>query len=267
MRGEENVLIDTGSRGEDTDEYILPALGRLGLSLNDIAWLTNTHSHGDHIGGYSRIKELRPDLPVAAAESDAANVEDPAALAVRIRGRFPKYSPAPQSYLKGVKVDRVLADGESLIPGLRVIETPGHDSGCVCWFDEATRTLISGDSIQGNGTPAQGIGFYQSLDDYRASMKKLLSLGAENIICGHEYDRIGDVILGADRVKEALTLSLQLTDVYQDYVDRKLSAGQTDPGQIATDMIGDLGCAMPPVIFMAVYTVTNHIEKYKEKRC
>ena len=266
IKGPENVLIDTGSRGADTDEYIVPALARLGLALSDIGWLVNTHSHGDHIGGYQRIKELCPKLKVAAARSDAANVEDPAALAVRIRTRFPEYSPAPQSYLKGVRVDRVLSDGECLIPDLRVVETPGHDMGCVCWYEEKTRSLITGDSIQGNGTPAQGIGFYQSLDAYRASMKKLLALGAENIICGHDYDMIGSVIKGADKVRKALQLSLDLTDKYQDYVDKKLESGICDAGQIAKSMIEDIGCGMPPALFMAVYTVTGHIEK-SEKRC
>ena len=264
IKGSENVLIDTGSRGDDIDEYIVPALRGLGLELTDIAWLTNTHSHGDHIGGYSRIKELCPNLRIAASETDAANVENPAALAIRIHTRFPEYSPAPQSYLKGVKVDRVLADGEELIPGLRVIQTPGHDMGCVCWFEEETRTLITGDSVQGGGTPTQGIGFYQDLDIYRGSMEKLLALGAENIICGHDYDKIGSVIRGTENVEKALRLCLDITDTYQEYVDKKLDAGITNAGEIAVDMINDIGCGMPPKLFMAVYTVTGHIAKHKK---
>lgn len=262
IKGRENVLIDTGSRLDDVDEYIIPALEKLGLDLSDISWLVNTHSHGDHIGGYRRVKEICPQMRIAASKSDAANVEDPAALAVRIRTRFPKYSPAPQSYLKGVKVDRVLGDGEKLIPGLKVIQTPGHDPGCVCWFEEKTGTLITGDSVQGGGTPTQGIGFYQNLDDYRASMNKLLALKANNIICGHDYDKIGAVIKGEKEVEEALRLCLRITDTYQDYVNKKMSEGITDSGKIAVSMINDIGCGMPPALFMAVYTVTEHIKKY-----
>jgi hypothetical protein len=44
---------------------------------------------------------------------------------------------------------------------------------CVCWYDIPTKTAITGDSLQGNGTPTQGVGFYQSLDAYESSVKKL----------------------------------------------------------------------------------------------
>ena len=51
LRGEENILIDSGATARDVDEVLLPALRHLGLELADIAYLVNTHSHGDHIGG------------------------------------------------------------------------------------------------------------------------------------------------------------------------------------------------------------------------
>ncbi len=262
---DEKVLIDSGSRLEDCDEYIIPALNELGYKLEDITYLTNTHSHGDHIGSYYRIKELCPNIKVVASESDKDNVENPAQKAISIRTKYPEYSPAPQSYLKGVKVDIVLKSGESLTKRLSIIETPGHDSGCVCWYDKKTKTIITGDSIQGNGTPTQGIAFYQSLDDYRNSMHRLLNMDIDNIICGHEYDKIGSIIKGKDNVKKALELSLTITNVYQKYINNRLSEGMNSAGDIAVKMINDLGCGMPPKLFMAVYTVNEHINKYKEE--
>lgn len=260
--GEEKVLIDTACNEHDVKDVIVPALKELGLTLNDIDWLTNTHSHGDHIGGYETVKALCPTIKVAASETDYINVEDPASLAIKIRGRYPKYSPAPQSFLKGVKVDKILKDGEMLGDRLKLITTPGHDEGCVCFYDLKTKTIISGDSIQGNGATTQGVGFYQTLDGYRSSMKKLLELDAENILCGHHYDMIGSSIVGKENVKKALNLCLELTDKYQAYVDEKLNAGISDPGEIAKSMVIDIGCGMPPMLFMAVYTVCQHIEKH-----
>jgi hydroxyacylglutathione hydrolase len=262
IKGQQKVLIDSGWRKEDVDEYIIPALKKLKLSLDDIDWLCNTHSHGDHIGGFARLKEIYPELKVAVAENDSANVQDPASLAIKIRTKYPKFSPEPQSYLKGIKVDRILKDGENLTERLTVYQTAGHDDGCVCWFDKETKTIISGDSIQANGTPAQGIGFYQSLSKYRNSMRKLLELEAENIICGHDYDKIGSIILGKKKVKKALRLCLKITDDYQQYVDDKLNHGIKAPEKIAVDMINDLGCGMPERLFMALYTVNQHINEY-----
>lgn len=262
--GEKKILIDSGSRLLDCDEFIIPALNKLGYKLEDITYLTNTHSHGDHIGSYYRIKELCPSIKVVASESDAYNVENPAAKAISIRTKYPKYSPAPQSYLQGVKVDIVLKDYEYINDRICMIQTPGHDKGCVCLYDKYTNTIISGDSIQGNGTPTQGVAFYQSLDDYRHSMHKLLDLHASNIICGHDYDKIGAIIKGEDNVKKALELSLKITDDYQKYVDNQLEKGINIDGDIAVNMINDLGCGMPPKLFMAVYTVNEHINKNKE---
>jgi hydroxyacylglutathione hydrolase len=266
VNGKEKVLIDSGWRSEDVDNLIVPALKNLNLSLKDIGWLCNTHSHGDHIGGFIRLKELYPDLKVAAAENDYKNVQNPASLAIRIRTKYPIFSPEPQSYLKGVKVDRILKCGEALTERLCVYQTPGHDEGCVCWYDKKTKTLITGDSLQANGTPAQGIGFYQNLSKYRESIKKLLDLKATNLICGHYYDRIGFVVSGKTDVRKALQLCLKITENYQQYIDEKLNNGITAPEKIAVDMINDLGCGMPEKLFMALYTVNQHINEYEKRK-
>ena len=101
---EKKILIDSGALDSDVDNVLIPALKEEGYTLHDIDYLVNTHSHGDHIGGYARIRELAPNITVVAADSDRKNVEDPAALAIRTRGKYPAVSPVPQSYLKGVPV-------------------------------------------------------------------------------------------------------------------------------------------------------------------
>ena len=137
--GKKKILIDSGARDSDVDEVIVPALLNEGYSLRGLDYLVNTHSHGDHIGGVARIRELAPDICVAAAEVDRNNVENPSALAVRTRGKYPAVSPVPQSYLKGARVDKALRNGETLAGILTLIETPGHDTGYVCWYDPEPR--------------------------------------------------------------------------------------------------------------------------------
>ena len=59
-----NVLVDCATHASDIDEYILPALRGLGLTLNDIKYLILTHKHSDHSGGETRILELAPDIEI-----------------------------------------------------------------------------------------------------------------------------------------------------------------------------------------------------------
>ncbi len=260
ITGEENCLIDSGAKDADVDQLILPALAELGLDLHSVTWLLNTHSHGDHIGGHARIRKLA-NLKVAAHASSAPKVEDPVPYAIETRTKFPEYSPAPQSYLQGVPVDRVLEDGEVIAGRLQVIHTPGHDDDCVCWLDLKTKTLVTGDSLQGNGTPAQGVGFYKDLESYLASVRKLQKLPIEHMICGHEYDEIGWNISGAENVQEALRICLETAGKYHDFIWQLYRSGIADPVEIAMELIKTHGCAMPERLFLALYTVIQHLEK------
>ena len=260
ITGEENCLIDSGAKDADVDQHILPALAELGMDLNSVKWLLNTHSHGDHIGGHARIRNLA-NLKVAAHASSAPKVEDPVPYAIETRTKFPAHSPAPQSYLQGVPVDRVMEDGEIIAGRLQVIHTPGHDDDCVCWYDIPTKTLITGDSLQGNGTPAQGVGFYKSLDQYLASLEKLRAMDIDHIVCGHDYDGIGWNIDGAEAVRKALQTCFDAVQVYHGFIREKHRAGVTDPVEIALELIRTHGCAMPERLFLALYTVTQHLVK------
>lgn len=265
ITGEENCLIDSGAKDTDVDQYILPALAELGLDLHAIGWLLNTHSHGDHIGGHARIRNLT-NLKVAAHKSSAPKVTDPVPYAVETRTKFPGYSPAPQVYLQGVPVDRVLEDGEVIAGRLQVIHTPGHDDDCVCWYDIPTGTLITGDSLQGNGTPAQGVGFYKNLDEYLCSLRKLQQIQIDHVICGHDYDEIGWNISGAEAVRSALQCCQAAVERYHDFILRQYQAGVSDPVEVALALIRKYGCAMPDKLFLALYTVTQHLGKIESTR-
>lgn len=59
-----NLLVDTATWDSDIDEYLLPALDRLGIKLTDIAYLILTHLHSDHAGGVNRIRELNPKIEI-----------------------------------------------------------------------------------------------------------------------------------------------------------------------------------------------------------
>ena len=158
-------------------------------------------------------------------------------------------------------MDQVLKDGDVIAGRLQVIHTPGHDDDCVCWYDLKTKTLITGDSLQGNGTPAQGVGFYKDLDAYLSSVRCLQQLNAEHILCGHEYDKIGWNIRGADAVQVALQTCEAYPQLYHQFIQHHYQAGMTDPVAIAKLLIQQQGCGMPDKLFLALYTVTQHLKK------
>ena len=266
IRGKRNYLID--SSHENPELHLLPALAELGMKPGDVDWLLNTHCHGDHIGGHhTLVTEF--GLKTAVIREGAESLRDPAKVAIRIRTKFPDDSPPPQSYLKGVEPDKVLAEGEWLDDRFTPIWTPGHERDCVCWYDRETKTAFTGDSLQANGTPTQGIGFYQSLPDYRASLAKLKGYDIENLVCGHEYAGIGDVIRGKAAVTAALETCTRYVALYGERLTSYVSSlpssvsrlPSPDPVALADRLIAEVGCGKPEKRFLALYTVTEHLKE------
>ena len=266
IRGKRNYLID--SSHENPEIHLLPALAELGMKPGDVDWLLNTHCHGDHIGGHhALVSEF--GLKTAVIREGAESLRDPAKVAIRIRTKFPDDSPPPQSYLKGVEPDKVLAEGEWLDDRFTPIWTPGHERDCVCWYDRETKTAFTGDSLQANGTPTQGIGFYQSLPDYRASLAKLKGYDIENLVCGHEYAGIGDVIRGKAAVTAALETCTRYVALYGERLTSYVSSlpssvsrlPSPDPVALADRLIAEVGCGKPEKRFLALYTVTEHLKE------
>lgn len=261
VRGEKNVLIDSSHL--EPERYLVPALADLGLVPGDIDWLLNTHVHGDHIGGHHALV-TKYGLKTCTLDSAAEALRDPVKVAIRVRTRFPKNSPAPQSYLKGVEPDKTVEEGEFLEGRFRVIATPGHDDDCLTWIDTKTNTAFTGDSLQANGTPTQGVGFYRSLANYRATLAKLSGEALANIVCGHWYDGIGDVIRGETAVKAALVYSSDRVKLYEEKIRAYLSAGvpvEEEPVSLALKLIGEVGCGMPDALFLALHTVSEHLKE------
>ena len=58
------ILVDCATTDKDVDQYIVPALKRLGYDLSDIGMLVLTHRHSDHAGGLARVLSLAPNIEV-----------------------------------------------------------------------------------------------------------------------------------------------------------------------------------------------------------
>ena len=93
-----------------------------------------THAHFDHIGAIPALQRAFPGLPVYVHESDKAVIFHPL-------NRLPPEYPAVGEIggLKGVDELKGLE--------VKVIETPGHTPGGVCYHFAAEKLLLSGDTL------------------------------------------------------------------------------------------------------------------------
>lgn len=145
------ILVDTGS-----GDKFQPTAGRLrdnllaaGVAPESVTHVVLTHAHPDHAGGI-----LRPDgtltfpnaaYHVAAAEWDFWVEQDPAARYPGLSG----FVPGARRDLGAVAGRLVrLRDGDELVSGIRVLDTPGHTPGHISLeLAGDDGLLITGDAI------------------------------------------------------------------------------------------------------------------------
>lgn len=161
------ILVDTGVGA--SGDYLNSQLSEIGLSLEDIDLIVNTHCHYDHVGG----NYLFPNAKIAIGAIDGDSLED-------LESPIPIcFHPALE--IKRRDVDIRLKEGDK-IADFEVLETPGHTAGGISLFDGSI--LISGDTIFSHG----GVGRMDiggNMEDMKNSLDKLLKLDVEYLLCGH----------------------------------------------------------------------------------
>lgn len=97
-----------------------------------------THSHWDHIADVRQCKD-HYHIPVYIHPLDAPNLEQPGADGLPCWLRIPTVQP-----------DVLLEEGMEVPVGqlkLRVLHTPGHSPGSVCFYEPKEGILFSGDTL------------------------------------------------------------------------------------------------------------------------
>lgn len=143
-----NILIDTGSA--ENQKELLENLKELELIPEEINLVLLTHGHFDHIGNIDLFKNA--EIYGSRKDFDSQRIKD----------------------LKEFENNKI-----------KVIETPGHTRGSVCFYLQNQDILFSGDTIFDDG----GIGrtdFPNSLpDEMENSLKKLKTFPYEILCPGH----------------------------------------------------------------------------------
>ena len=127
---QECAIIDPGGEAS----RVLEEVEGLGFTVKIIL---NTHGHGDHIGAVAAIKEAT-GATYAIHEKDAPMLKQENSWMSQVLPDF-QVPPEPDMH---VKHDDVIEVGDVK---LRVIETPGHTPGGVCYYTEGA--VFTGDTL------------------------------------------------------------------------------------------------------------------------
>jgi endoribonuclease LACTB2 len=162
---EEAVVVDPGSPAPAEQDRLLASVRdaepRLGRRVGAI-WLT--HHHPDHVGGAAALR---------------------AALGVPVHAHRDAHAALGR---QGVPVDGELAEGQRVELGrgfpVRVLHTPGHARGHVCFLAEAHRSLLCGDLVSALSTvvidPPEG-----HMGDYFESLSRAAALDPATLFPAH----------------------------------------------------------------------------------
>lgn len=128
----EAMVIDPGGEPEKIAET---------LSILDanLKYIFLTHCHADHIGGISKLKELKGGKILISRDDSEGLYNEEISLAYFINMKNPE-----------LEADSRVDDGDLIHIGdleFKIISTPGHTKGGISLYCEKERLLFSGDTM------------------------------------------------------------------------------------------------------------------------
>jgi glyoxylase-like metal-dependent hydrolase (beta-lactamase superfamily II) len=192
-----------------------------------------THLHPDHVGGVvALVRHLGGHVPVAAHQLTAEALDG------------------------SISVNRLIEDGELIeLAGeprlsLRAMHTPGHARGHLCFYEERTGALITGDNIVGLGSvlidPPEG-----NMRDYLRSLERLRSLPHLTVLFGAHGPAIGSP---RAKIEEYIAHRLER----EANILAAVREGAGTPAEIVARVYTDVH---PKALPMAERAVLAHLEK------
>jgi metallo-beta-lactamase class B len=163
---------------------VAASIRTLGFDPHDVKFLLNTHAHYDHSGALVALKMLTGAVMVSS-NGDRSALEGGFYLGSE---NDPSLSAPP------VKVDRTIADGESIILGGAVVTarlTPGHTRGCTSWsVNSGGREILifCSASVAANRLVASEKGPVQYagiVEDYRSTFAKTRGWRPDILLANH----------------------------------------------------------------------------------
>jgi glyoxylase-like metal-dependent hydrolase (beta-lactamase superfamily II)/8-oxo-dGTP pyrophosphatase MutT (NUDIX family) len=232
--GREVIVIDPASLYEEEQRDLDLFISGLMMEGRKVREIFITHHHPDHTGGVNHLAG-RLGVPVAAHPLTAERV---------------KHS---------IKVDRHVEDGELIElegePGwrVRIVHTPGHTRGHLCFYEENTGAILTGDLVAGVGTividPPEG-----NMRQYFQSLEKLLALPKLSALFPAHGPATGSA---RHKLEEYVEHRL----MREEKIFSAVAAGHTRPREIVEAAYKDVAPAMHG---LAERSAMAHLEKLEE---
>jgi hydroxyacylglutathione hydrolase len=169
-----NVLIDSGIN--QNFGILKEDLKEIGIEVNDLNLVVNTHEHVDHFGANLFLQKKVPIVTHRYAATKIVSADDEVLLC-RAHGHDPK----------GYHVHIWLENMNVIDMGdwfLKIFHTPGHTSGSICIYEPRKRILVSGDTVFARGTISD-ISSSGSYGEYINSLARLNTMKIDLLLPGH----------------------------------------------------------------------------------
>lgn len=193
------TLVDCGWKTPDVLRALHEGLAAFGAALGDVRRVLVTHFHYDHYGmAGTLLREGVGTLGMHPRDWEAVQwmLRDPveserASDGWLTRNGFvfseDEFDDSHRRQTELTEPALLLEDGTA-IGRLTAVWTPGHSPGHLCYYDNRSRKLLSGDHILDPITPHVGLWIDQDADpmgDYLASLRKTQALDATGVLPAH----------------------------------------------------------------------------------